>query len=105
MRLRLGTDHVVALQFVELGDDHDLMRNAQRRNNLIVYGPETAVIRGIRGPWLLSEPVGEQTKDLLDIPFDSDAVPDRDQVLTQWSIWSRRLFPLGEVPRCDRRRR
>lgn len=72
--------HLVALQFKELGDEHDLIRTAKRRHNVIVYGPETAVVRGKRAGWQLNEPASDRTKHLLDIPFDSDAEPDKAKV-------------------------
>lgn len=73
------TTHVFALQHEELPDDHELIARAMHRRNLIVYGPETAVAAGARRPWGLAEPVDERTADLLDVPFDSDALlPDAD---------------------------
>ena len=35
---------------------------------------------GLTAPWRLTEPVDERTADLLDIPFDSDAKPRKDEV-------------------------
>lgn len=70
--------HVISLQYVELPSDHTLIRRAAQRHNLIVYGPETAVVGGVRAPWRLVDPVDNRTADLLDIPFDSDAEPDPD---------------------------
>ena len=72
--------HLVALQFEELNDEHDLIRTARRRHNVIVYGPNSAVVRGNRAGWRLNEPVSDPTKRLLDIPFDSDAEPEKDKV-------------------------
>lgn len=72
--------HVVSLQFGELPDEHELIRRARQRANLLVLGPATAVIRGSRAPWRLLEPVDDRTADLLDVPFDSDAEPARDVV-------------------------
>ena len=72
--------HLVALQFEELSEEHDLIKTAKRRHNVIVYGPETALVRGNRAGWRLNEPVSDATKHLLDIPFDSDAEPDQDKV-------------------------
>lgn len=68
--------HLVVLQFEELGDEHDLIRTAKRRHNLIVYGPETAVIRGRRAEWRLVEAVDERTSDLLAVPFTPGPDPD-----------------------------
>ncbi len=70
--------HLVSLQFGELPDDHDLVGRALRRHNLLVFGPETGIIAGRRAPWRLNEPIDERTADLLDGPFDSDAMPDPD---------------------------
>jgi hypothetical protein len=70
--------HIVSLQFAELPDDHDVIQRALRRRNLLVYGPHTAVVGGVRAPWQLVESVDDRTADLLDIPFDSDAVPEPD---------------------------
>jgi hypothetical protein len=72
--------HVFALQFDELPARHQLISRAQARSNLLVYGPETAVVGGVHGPWQLNEQVDERTADLLDVPFDSDAVVDLDAV-------------------------
>jgi hypothetical protein len=72
--------HLVALQFEELSDEHDLVKRAKRRHNVIVYGPKTAIVRGNRAGWRLNEPVSDPTSDLLDIPFDSDAEPEKDKV-------------------------
>lgn len=70
--------HLVALQFEELGNEHDLIKTANRRHNVIVYGPKTAVIRGRRAEWRLVEPVDERTSDLLAVPFT--AGPDSDSL-------------------------
>jgi hypothetical protein len=70
--------HLVALQFKDLDDEHELMKAAKRLHNVIVYGPKTALVRGRRADWQLNEPVSDRTKYLLDIPFDSDAVPEKD---------------------------
>lgn len=70
--------HIISLQFGELPVDHELIKRAGARHNLLVYGPETAVVGGIRGPWRLIEPVDVRTAELLDVPFDSDGAPDAD---------------------------
>jgi hypothetical protein len=70
--------HVISLQYAELPDAHELIRRATHRHNLLVMGPDTAVIAGARAPWQLLEAVDERTADLLDIPFDSDAEPEED---------------------------
>ena len=43
--------HIYALQFAEDPADSDLIRRAERHRNIIVIGPETAVISGRRLPW------------------------------------------------------
>lgn len=65
--------HVIALQYEELPDDHQLVKRGKSRHNLVVYGPETALIGGERLIWRLAEPVDDRTANLLDVPFDSDA--------------------------------
>jgi hypothetical protein len=72
--------HVFALQHEELPDNHPLIARAMALPNLLVYGPETAVLGGDRRPWILNEAVEDRTAELLDIPFDSDAVPDPDVI-------------------------
>jgi hypothetical protein len=75
---RDGT-HVIAFQYTELDDQHPLIVRALDLPNLLVYGPETAVIGGERRPWRLAEPVEDHTAGLLDIPFDSNAAPEEDE--------------------------
>jgi SIR2-like domain len=72
--------HVFAFQFEELSDKHPLIVRAKALPNLLVYGPKTAVLGGVRLPWRLSEPVEDRTAALLDIAFDSNAVPDTEEV-------------------------
>jgi hypothetical protein len=67
--------HIISLQFEELRADHELIKRAEARHNLLVYGPKTAVVGGVRGPWRLIEPVDVRTAELLDVPFDSDGAP------------------------------
>jgi hypothetical protein len=74
--------HIISLQFEELADEHELIKRARRRHNLLVYGPDTAVVGGVRSRWRLLEPVDARTADLLDVPFDSDAEPDAGAVST-----------------------
>lgn len=47
--------HVYALQYEELDGGHDLIKRAHRQKNLIVLGPDTGVIGGLRFPWRLEE--------------------------------------------------
>jgi hypothetical protein len=68
--------HLFALQFSDPQDEQELVKRALRRRNILVYGPASAVVGGVRGSWRLIEPVDDRTADLLDVPFDSDAGPD-----------------------------
>jgi hypothetical protein len=70
--------HVVALQFEDLPDDHDLVKRAKQRSNLVVYGPTRAIVGGTLGSWRLNEEVDSVLATMLDLPFDSDAEPDPD---------------------------
>lgn len=70
--------HIISLQFEELAAEHELIKRAEARHNLLVYGPDTAVVGGVRGSWRLGEPVDVRTAELLDIPFDSDGVPEAE---------------------------
>lgn len=48
--------HIFALQFEELANDCQLVRRAAARPNIIVIGPETGILQGVRAPWQASEP-------------------------------------------------
>jgi SIR2-like domain len=72
--------NVVALRHSEPAEDHELVKRAVRHPNLLLYGPERATVSGITAPWRLAEPVDERTTELLDVPFDSDAKPDENDV-------------------------
>jgi hypothetical protein len=72
--------HIFALQHGELPDGHDLIARAKTHSNLLVYGPESAVIRGERARWRLLDPVDEKTASLMDVAFDSDATLEPDAV-------------------------
>lgn len=71
--------HIIAMQFADPPPDHELVKRAERRHNLLVYGPTTAIVGGVSGQWHLVEPVDERTAGLLDVPFDSDAEPAVDK--------------------------
>ena len=43
--------HVYALQFAEEGDDTELVTRSLQRRNLVVIGPETGIIGGVRAAW------------------------------------------------------
>lgn len=59
--------HVYSLQFVEVGDDHDLHKRALRQRNLIVVGPKSGIIGGRRAEWSLGEPA-----PFVDVVFELD---------------------------------
>jgi hypothetical protein len=73
--------HLFSLQFKELDDSHHLIERARLCPNLSVLGPETGVVRGTRGMWRLTDPVDDRVADLIDVGFDSDAIPpDKDEL-------------------------
>lgn len=43
--------HVYALQFAEEGHDTELVKRSFQRRNLVVIGPETGIIGGVRAAW------------------------------------------------------
>jgi hypothetical protein len=75
--------HVFAFQFDELPENHPLIARAKALPNLLVFGPDTAVLGGVRRPWRLNEAVEDRTAELLDIPFDSNAAPESEQVASE----------------------
>lgn len=74
--------HVFALQHEELPDEHPLITRAKSLPNLLVFGPKTAIVGGVRGPWRLTEEVTDRTAALMDIAFDSDAMPEPEHTAT-----------------------
>jgi hypothetical protein len=68
--------HVVALQFADVAFDSELLRRARQHQNLVVFGPSQAVVGGVVGDWQLLEPVDDATARLMDVPFDTDGIPD-----------------------------
>ena len=72
--------HIVALQHSDPPAASDLHQAALRRANLLVLAPNTGIVGGVLGSWQLSDPVDDRTAELLDVPFDSDAVPERDEL-------------------------
>jgi hypothetical protein len=71
---------VIALQHSDPAPDHELFRRAERHSNLLVYGPGRAIVGRRVCEWRLQESVDEKTAALLDIPFDSDAKPEKDDI-------------------------
>jgi hypothetical protein len=96
---------VVALQHGDPDSDHEIAKRASSLSNLVVLGPSTAIVAGRRGEWLLQEPVDSRTAELLDIPFDSDAAPEKDDVARTGRFrlgdfnWLARF--LDSMPRSD----
>lgn len=71
-----ATANVIALHFEELNQADDVVKEALRRSNLSVIGPNAAVISGIWGEWRLTQPVDKKTHAFMDTAFDSNAIPD-----------------------------
>ncbi|WP_041286707.1 SIR2 family protein [Desulfomonile tiedjei] len=70
------TANIIALQFQELKEKDDLVREALRRPNLSVVGPNAAVISANWGHWQLTQPVDRKTCAFMDMGFDSNAMPE-----------------------------
>lgn len=72
--------HVVALCHSPISEDHVVVRAAMQRKNLMVLGPNAAVIGGVFGEWRLAQPVEAKTSTFMDTLFDSDGAPEQEQV-------------------------
>jgi len=70
--------NVIALQFGDLNQNDDIVKNSIRRSNLTVIGPNAGVISGMWGFWQLTQPVDDKTVSLMDIAFDSNALPEEE---------------------------
>ncbi len=70
------TSNIIALQFQELNEEDSLVKDAVRRSNLTVIGPNGGVISGNWGLWQLKQPVDNKTCSFMDIAFDSNALPE-----------------------------
>ena len=64
--------HVVSLQYEELPPENDLIKQANHRSNLMVLGPDKAIIGTKEGAWQLQEPIDEKTSDFMDFAFNVD---------------------------------
>lgn len=71
-----ATANVIALHFEELNEKDDLVKEALRRSNLSVIGPNAGVISGTWGEWRLTQSVDKKTHAFMDSAFDSNAMPD-----------------------------
>ncbi len=85
--------HVIALMRSDPPDDGMLAKACVKRPNVEALGRTKAWIGGEEAGWRLAEPVSQATASFMDVAFDSDAVPDPDQV----SLTGR--FRLGEFER------
>jgi hypothetical protein len=72
--------HVIAILFEELDENSVLVERTRDHQNLVVYGPLTGIVGGVRREWRLSEPVDQRSTGIVDIPFDSDFQPDKEQL-------------------------
>ncbi|MCA9464399.1 MAG: SIR2 family protein [Nitrospira sp.] len=71
-----STANIIALQFQDLNEDDNLIKEAVRCSNFTVIGPNGGVISGIWGEWQLTQPVDNKTCSFMDTAFDSNALPE-----------------------------
>lgn len=71
--------HVFSLQYEELPPENDLIKQASHRSNLMVLGPDKAIIGTKEGAWQLQEPLDEKTSDFMCIAFDGDKVKEGEE--------------------------
>ena len=43
--------HLYALQYLDPGEDADLVQHSYRQRNIVVLGPQEGIVGGVRGPW------------------------------------------------------
>jgi hypothetical protein len=67
--------HIVSLQYEELPDNNDLIKHAKNRSNLMMLGPETAIIGTRLGKWKLNEQNVESASDSITKAFECDKLP------------------------------
>lgn len=67
--------HIVSLQYEELPDNNDLITHAKHRSNLMMLGPETAIIGTKPGKWKLNEKIEGNTSEFMSIAFECDKLP------------------------------
>ena len=70
------TANIVALSFLDLKEDDNLVKEALRHSNLTVIGPNGGVITGLWGLWQLNQPVDRKTHSFIDTAFDSHGLPE-----------------------------
>ena len=70
--------HVYGLQFHEPEDGSLLVKAASTLKNLVLLGPNSAVIGAQRGSWRLSEPLDDHTADQLSKAFEASKAKDGD---------------------------
>jgi hypothetical protein len=73
------SSHVVALCFSPISEKDAVVKAALQRRNLMVLGPNAAVIGGVYGDWRLTQPVEAKTSTFMDTLFDSDGAPEPEQ--------------------------
>ncbi len=71
--------HAIALQFEDIKEDCELVKEAAHRDNLIIMGRNAGVFKGVFGKWQLNEPVVKSTFPFMDLLFDSVAEPEADK--------------------------
>jgi hypothetical protein len=71
-----STVNIVALSFLDLDENDSLVKEAVRRSNLTLIGPNGGVISGLWGLWQLSQPVDRKTHSFMDSAFDSNGLPE-----------------------------
>ena len=71
-----STANVIALQYNELDESEDIVKEAVGRSNLTIIGRNGGVISGSWGEWRLTQPVDAKTCSFMDIGFDSKASPE-----------------------------
>lgn len=91
-----STANVIALQFQDLAEGHELVEAAIARPNLTVLGPNAAVISGIWGTWQLTQPVDSKTHSFMDAAFDSHGLPEEGGSPASESSDLHGIFRLGD---------
>ena len=67
--------HIVSMQYEELPEANDLIKQAKHRSNLMMLGPKTAIIGTRLGTWKLNESIVDNTSEFMSIAFDCDKLP------------------------------
>lgn len=78
--------HVISLQYEELPEENDLIKQAQHRSNLMLLGPEKAIIGTKEGLWQLQEPIDDRTSDFMCIAFDNQEATGEDDTQLKGNV-------------------